>query len=50
MIEDLVSVFDVIEEVIDLILQMMQGWVFDGDLIIGWEKCQVFKEDNGNIL
>ncbi|MGK3355176.1 phage replisome organizer, partial [Escherichia coli] len=27
----------------------MQGRVLDGDLITGWEKRQVLKEDNGNI-
>ncbi|HCU6503550.1 TPA: phage replisome organizer, partial [Escherichia coli] len=37
------------EEVIDSILQTMQGRVLDGDLITGWEKRQVLKEDNGNI-
>ncbi|KAB0124119.1 phage replisome organizer, partial [Escherichia coli] len=35
--------------VIDSILQTMQGRVLDGDLITGWEKRQVLKEDNGNI-
>ncbi|MDZ6462478.1 phage replisome organizer, partial [Escherichia coli] len=33
----------------DSILQTMQGRVLDGDLITGWEKRQVLKEDNGNI-
>ncbi len=37
------------EEVIDSILQAMQGRVLDGDLISGWEKRQVLKEDNGNV-
>lgn len=27
----------------------MQGRVLDGDLISGWEKRQVLKEDNGNV-
>ncbi|EIA7710961.1 phage replisome organizer [Escherichia coli] len=30
-------------------MQTMQGRVLDGDLITGWEKRQVLKEDNGNI-
>ena len=47
--EDLASALDVTEEVIDSILQTMQGRVLDGDLITGWEKRQVLKEDNGNI-
>ncbi|WP_258133721.1 DnaT-like ssDNA-binding domain-containing protein [Escherichia coli] len=47
--EDLASALDVTEEVIDSILQAMQGRVLDGDLITGWEKRQVSKEDNGNI-
>ena len=47
--EDLASALDVTEEVIDSILQAMQGRVLDGDLITGWEKRQVLKEDNGNI-
>lgn len=36
--EDLASALDVTEEVIDSILQTMQGRVLDGDLITGWEK------------
>lgn len=48
--EDLASALDVTEEVIDSILQTMQGRVLDGDLITGWEKRQVLKEDNGNII
>ncbi|ELT9994530.1 phage replisome organizer [Escherichia coli] len=47
--EDLASALDVTEEVIDSILQAMQGRVLDGDLISGWEKRQVLKEDNGNV-
>lgn len=47
--EDLASALDVTEEVIDSILQAMQGRVLDGDLITGWEKRQVAKEDNGNV-
>lgn len=47
--EDLASALDVTEEVIDSILQAMQGRVLDGDLITGWEKRQVLKEDNGNV-
>ncbi|EGW8417140.1 phage replisome organizer [Salmonella enterica] len=47
--EDLASALDVTEEAIDLILQAMQGRTLDGDLITGWEKRQVLKEDNGNI-
>ncbi|EPB1988567.1 phage replisome organizer, partial [Escherichia coli] len=47
--EDLASALDVTEEVIDSILQTMQGRVLDGDLITGWEKRQVLKEDNGNV-
>lgn len=47
--EDLASALDVTEEMIDSILQTMQGRVLDGDLITGWEKRQVLKEDNGNI-
>ncbi|HFH2672527.1 phage replisome organizer [Escherichia coli] len=47
--EDLASALDVTEEVIDSIFQTMQGRVLDGDLITGWEKRQVLKEDNGNI-
>lgn len=43
--EDLASALDVTEEVIDSILQTMQGRVLDGDLITGWEKRQVLKED-----
>ncbi|EMQ3414134.1 hypothetical protein WE666_005152, partial [Escherichia coli O117:H42] len=43
------SALDVTEEVINSILQTMQGRVLDGDLITGWEKRQVLKEDNGNI-
>ena len=42
--EDLASALDVTEEVIDSILQTMQGRVLDGDLITGWEKRQVLKE------
>ncbi|EFO4905966.1 phage replisome organizer, partial [Escherichia coli] len=34
---------------IDSILHAMQGRVLDGDLISGWEKRQVMKEDNGNV-
>ncbi|EIQ7184932.1 hypothetical protein HUX23_09505, partial [Escherichia coli] len=34
---------------IDSILHAMQGRVLDGDLISGWEKRQVLKEDNGNV-
>ncbi|NVD89971.1 phage replisome organizer, partial [Escherichia coli] len=45
----LASALDVTEEVIDSILQAMQGRVLDGDLITGWEKRQVAKEDNGNV-
>lgn len=41
--EDLASALDVTEEVIDSILQAMQGRVLDGDLITGWEKRQVLK-------
>ncbi|EFB8820970.1 phage replisome organizer [Escherichia coli] len=47
--EDLASALDVTEEVIDSILQAMQGRVLDGDLITGWKKRQVAKEDNGNV-
>ncbi|ECC8734509.1 phage replisome organizer [Salmonella bongori] len=46
--EDLASALDVTEEVIDSILQAMQGRVLDGEFITGWEKRQVLKEDNGN--
>lgn len=48
-VEDLASALDVTEETIDLILQAMQGRTLDGDLVTGWEKRQVLKEDNGNI-
>lgn len=41
--EDLASALDVTEEVIDSILQTMQGRVLDGDLITGWEKRQCLK-------
>ncbi|MED6636697.1 DnaT-like ssDNA-binding domain-containing protein [Escherichia coli O157] len=47
--EDLASALDVTEDVIDSILHAMQGRVLDGDLISGWEKRQVMKEDNGNV-
>ncbi|MBZ8696112.1 phage replisome organizer [Escherichia coli] len=47
--EDLASALDVTEDVIDSILHAMQGRVLDGDLISGWEKRQVLKEDNGNV-
>ncbi len=47
--EDLASALDVTEESIDSILRAMQGRVLDGDLITGWEKRQVVKEDNGNV-
>ncbi|EOS1948699.1 DnaT-like ssDNA-binding domain-containing protein [Escherichia coli] len=47
--EDLASALDVTEDVIDSILHVMQGRVLDGDLISGWEKRQVLKEDNGNV-
>ncbi|EOO4034986.1 DnaT-like ssDNA-binding domain-containing protein [Escherichia coli] len=30
-------------------MHAMQGRVLDGDLISGWEKRQVMKEDNGNV-
>ncbi|EHR3589484.1 phage replisome organizer, partial [Escherichia coli O157] len=47
--EDLANALDVTEDVIDSILHAMQGRVLDGDLISGWEKRQVMKEDNGNV-
>ncbi len=41
--EDLASALDVTEEVIDSILQTMQGRVLDGDLITGWENARCLK-------
>ena len=46
--EDLASALDVAEDEVDSILQAMQGRVLDGEVITGWAKRQVIKEDIGN--
>ena len=43
--EDLASALDLDAEQIDVILSAMQGRVLDGDMVSGWAKRQVERED-----
>jgi len=46
--EDLASALDVTEDEIIAVLEAMQGRVLDGNLVSGWDKRQVIREDSGN--
>lgn len=45
--EDIASALDLEIDQIDAIIEAMQGRVLDGDLISGWSKRQVDREDGG---
>lgn len=46
--EDLASALDVTEEQIDMILHAMEGRVLSGMRLLGWEKRQPKREDQGD--
>lgn len=45
--EDVASALDIDIECVDAIVLAMQGRVLDDDLLLGWEKRQVAREDGG---
>jgi len=47
-LEDVASALDLDEEVVQTILDAMQGRVIEGGQLTGWEKRQPVREDSGN--
>jgi hypothetical protein len=47
-LEDVASALDLDEEVVQTILEAMQGRVIDNGTLTGWEKRQPVREDTGN--